>query len=158
MKTCKKCKQEKTEDAFGKHSGFKSGLNSRCRECHNFENRVYARANREKRLQYNARYKKEHPEKGRLHRLRHKYGIELEDYHTLLRNQNGVCAICETKCKTQQMLCVDHDHLTNLVRGLLCRKCNSAIGNLKDSTALLRRAIDYLENAVNKNQITESIT
>ncbi len=43
------------------------------------------------------------------------------------------------------MWCVDHDHQTGFVRGLLCRDCNAALGLFKDSQEILERAIGYLE-------------
>lgn len=69
----------------------------------------------------------------------------------MLKHQNNVCAICnrpETLQKFEhiQSLSVDHDHKTGIVRGLLCAKCNYAIGNLSDSVNLLKSAIHYLEN------------
>ena len=42
-------------------------------------------------------------------------------------------------------LCVDHNHATGRVRGLLCHLCNSAIGKLNDSSALLRKTANYLD-------------
>lgn len=82
-------------------------------------------------------------------RLKHKYGISLEDYENLLKDQGSVCAICdskgtETKSGHRYALAVDHCHITGSVRGLLCQDCNSGIGSLKDDIALLERAIDYL--------------
>lgn len=84
-----------------------------------------------------------------------KYGISIADFKELLETQNNLCAICAGRMIP---ICVDHDHLTNQVRGLLCRECNSAIGKLKDSPELLRNAIQYLEKAVadtNKQQPNE---
>lgn len=67
--------------------------------------------------------------------------------------QNGVCKICgkpETALKkssyTQpKALAVDHDAVTGKVRGLLCQRCNTGIGNFHHDTDMLRLAIKYLE-------------
>jgi len=83
----------------------------------------------------------------------HKYSIAkklggVSLYEAMFAAQKGVCAICQkhqtgTRYKT---LCVDHDHSTNQIRGLLCNNCNRAIGLLKDDVALLQSAIVYIKN------------
>jgi Autographiviridae endonuclease VII len=73
------------------------------------------------------------------------YGLSLEEYNALLALQNGVCAICEEK--SDRTLCVDHCHLTRLVRGLLCRRCNLGLGYFRDDPRLLLKAVLYLRHA-----------
>lgn len=51
------------------------------------------------------------------------------------------CAVCGV----EDDLVGDHDHQTGLARGILCRPCNLAIGNMKDDPRRLRSAADYLE-------------
>jgi len=77
--------------------------------------------------------------------LKNKYGLTNESYSGLLKYQNNLCAICEKECESGRSLAVDHCHETGIVRGLLCRKCNVGIGNFRDSTNLLNKAIAYLE-------------
>jgi hypothetical protein len=58
------------------------------------------------------------------------------------KNQGDVCLICGRK---PERLCVDHDHLTGVVRGLLCQSCSKALAFVKDSSSVLRSlANDYL--------------
>ena len=71
------------------------------------------------------------------------YGLTLEDYDAMMERQNGVCAICSTETKGN--LHIDHNHQTNEVRGLLCGKCNRAIGLLNDDISLFTKAITYLK-------------
>jgi hypothetical protein len=91
-----------------------------------------------------------HPAKLRAEWRRHTYGIEPEEYDALFTKQHGVCAICgrpETvmlRGKVKE-LGVDHDHLTDAIRGLLCHSCNLMLGYAKDTIAFLRAAIIYLE-------------
>lgn len=80
------------------------------------------------------------------------YGITPEQYQEMLTAQGGVCAVCgldepneHGRTGTKFRLSVDHCHETGRVRGLLCQKCNRAIGLLNDNVDLLRKAIDYLE-------------
>jgi hypothetical protein len=67
-----------------------------------------------------------------------------ELYEQLFSKQGGVCCICKRPPPANRNLCVDHDHGTGAVRGLLCVPCNSGIGKLKDDVVLLERAIEYL--------------
>jgi hypothetical protein len=56
--------------------------------------------------------------------------------------QNGACKVCnEVPTET---LRVDHCHVTGRVRGLLCRKCNTGLGMLRDSVAIVASALEYL--------------
>ena len=79
--------------------------------------------------------------------LRTKYGLTPEQYSEMLAAQNGVCAICREPPPADILLSVDHCHRTSHVRGLLCKPCNLAIGNMKDDAARLRAAANYVENA-----------
>lgn len=67
-------------------------------------------------------------------------------YETKLVEQQGVCAICGHDDLTRN-LSLDHCHITNCLRGLLCGRCNSGIGLLNDDPQLLRAALQYLETA-----------
>jgi hypothetical protein len=75
--------------------------------------------------------------------LKSKYGLTLDQWFDMLDAANNVCEICGFAAET---LCVDHDHATGKVRGVLCRKCNRAIGQFDDDPDLLRKAIDYLSS------------
>jgi len=76
--------------------------------------------------------------------LKFKYGITEADYQAMLQGQDGKCAICGQP-PIKRQLCVDHNHQTNAIRGLLCRNCNMGIGYLQDNSALLRAAAQYLD-------------
>jgi hypothetical protein len=74
--------------------------------------------------------------------LRRRYNMTLDHYDELWRIQAGRCAICRTK--PTDALCVDHDHLTGEIRGLLCHSCNRGIGLLGDDLSRIRSAVSYL--------------
>jgi hypothetical protein len=60
--------------------------------------------------------------------------------------QNDLCKICiKPNSKRYGRLSVDHCHKTNKVRGLLCDKCNMAIGLLYDDITILNNVINYLK-------------
>lgn len=76
------------------------------------------------------------------------YGLVAGDYERMLAEQDGCCAICrrtpEEAHGPNRVLCVDHDHATGRVRGLLCVPCNSGIGQLGDDPDRIRAALNYL--------------
>jgi len=72
------------------------------------------------------------------------YGITEEQWQEMFKQQNGVCAICH-KHQVYRRLSVDHNHKTGKVRGLLCVRCNRALGYVFDSPILLRNAAEYIE-------------
>ena len=101
--------------------------------------------NSEKRRKYSQAYRaKLGYEDYRRGNLR-KRGLTPDGYDVLLRRQNGVCAICGTPPPAGKVLCVDHDHADERIRGLLCNNCNGALGLLKDSPAIVEAALRYLE-------------
>ena len=63
-------------------------------------------------------------------------------YNAMWLAQDGKCAICRQVCI--KALAVDHCHKTGKIRGLLCMRCNTALGMFKDDPALLLKAIEYL--------------
>jgi hypothetical protein len=73
-----------------------------------------------------------------------KYGISPNEYDRLLLKQDGRCAICKRLPYTKKGLVVDHCHETGIISGILCSRCNSALGLLDDSPLLLERALEYL--------------
>lgn len=84
--------------------------------------------------------------------LQKNYDINLEQYDKILKEQNGVCAIChkpeterDGKLGTPFSLAVDHDHNTGKIRELLCSRCNKMLGSVNDDTQLLKTMIEYLE-------------
>lgn len=136
---------------FTKNRSRPSGLNSYCKTCDG------ARARQRRKgkgfyRDYQRRYF-----------MKWKYGITQEQFDELLRLQNGCCAICGVdgaKCRRpgrvsrvegavrgenfSRGLVVDHDHKTNVVRGLLCAGCNRGMGMFNDDPVKLSAAAEYL--------------
>lgn len=74
------------------------------------------------------------------------YGLTVKQYDSMLQQQNGCCAICGRYWSAfKKRLHIDHDHMTNKVRGLLCTNCNTAIGLLNDNINLIMKSGIYLE-------------
>jgi len=70
-----------------------------------------------------------------------KYGISGEEYIMMVNERHGRCDICGN---TPTELCVDHNHTTGKIRGLLCINCNMALGQFNDNIKLLESAVQYL--------------
>ena len=91
-----------------------------------------------------ARWRAANPEVDVNRRLVREFGITLAEYDEMFDAQAGVCALCGKPESLNRRLAVDHCHDTGQVRGLLCFKCNTAIGALGDNEAAIAAAIIYL--------------
>lgn len=107
--------------------------------------------NKDKVSERQRRYRIKHPERIKNIVLKSKYGITLEIYNKMLINQNGVCAICLQTEKWSNKktigvvpLCVDHNHLNDKIRGLLCNRCNTVLGLLEDNIECAMAVVNYL--------------
>jgi len=134
---CNKCNADKTENDFYtyKRKAYPDRVyrNTICKECQKAGTKRWNRENPEKARELD-RLKK------RRKRFR-KLGITEKDFAGMKKSQKGRCAICGDKPK---ILCVDHDHETGDVRGLLCNGCNVALGYLKDNPKTAEAAAAYL--------------
>uniref|UniRef100_A0A6M3X8R9 Putative recombination endonuclease VII n=1 Tax=viral metagenome TaxID=1070528 RepID=A0A6M3X8R9_9ZZZZ len=101
----------------------------------------YDATHREEQRLYRAGHRKE----ARAYRLMREFGITLEKYDNMFTSQHGVCAICGSSPNNEN-LCVDHNHSTGKIRGLLCRKCNSALGVFENAGTLAKAQV-YLAGA-----------
>lgn len=100
---------------------------------------------KERALRYNEYLKAKHGTKSKITKLKYLYGISEDEYIILFAKQNGECAICQTpQSKLKRKLAVDHCHLTDNVRGLLCEKCNLGLGLFGENEFRMARAIDYI--------------
>lgn len=129
IKICGDCGEALTLDQFHTSNGY---LRSMCKKCDNIRTKENRRKNptRAKDTMRRNSYKK--------------FGITIEQYNELLMAQDGRCAICHGP-STREHFDVDHDHVTGIVRGLLCSSCNIGLGYFKDNPMLLKDAATYLE-------------
>jgi hypothetical protein len=141
MICCTICKKDKEEHLFYKAHSTKNGFLKRCIECY-LSNQRNAYDKLKKTLTV-----EEFKLKRRKKQLKSCYGLSLEEYDKRLEKQNFKCAICETheKDAPKGLLFVDHCHKTEKVRGLLCHRCNTALGHVRDSIPVLSKCISYLE-------------
>ena len=124
MKTCNRCKVEKPLTEYYKrtYSSGNVGYQNNCKKCQG-----------ELRVQY-----------WKPHQVaRRKFGLSDEDYTTLIERSQGLCEVCNTPMGDKR--CIDHDHKTGKIRGVLCNNCNTALGLVGDNVATLTKLIQYLE-------------
>jgi len=161
-KKCSKCEKEKPLVQFVRDARRASGRGAHCISCNRIlsaswhsknreasreKSREWRLANPEKAREKSRRYAARHPEAVHSAWLKTKYGITLDDYNALSEKQDGVCAICGEREST---LHVDHNHITGVVRGLLCGNCNRALGMMKDNPMVFTSAARYLETKERK--------
>ncbi len=138
MKTCNICHASKPLDAF---SALKKGADGRhpaCKACRSEQSRARYNSNRHEILERRREWRRE---SGAYRRQA--YGLSKEEFTSLVAAQNGRCAIC-FEVPAGRGFHVDHCHRTGRIRGLLCRGCNLALGNMKDDPVRLVKAADYL--------------
>ena len=163
MKICSQCKNEKPINDFRRASSEKDGHQHACKSCQtakrkewNEKNPGLAREkakilrakNPDKHNAHTTRWRKNNPDKVKDSFLKKKYGIGIVEWKRLFEIQEGRCKICNThQSELKKDLAVDHCHKTNKVRGLLCVRCNRAIGLLEDDPVLLDKSSSYLKSA-----------
>jgi len=157
FKKCVKCEEMRNADTEYHLNGayYKGGIKKRRTDCvyccrkrrseyfKNADSRVKINTRRRRNYQTDGGARRE---KNRKNSLKQLYGMSVERYDELRKEQNyscGICKIHESKA-IRGKLYVDHNHITGENRGLLCSKCNSALGFFLDSPEIMKRAIDFI--------------
>lgn len=130
-KLCKKC----GSNEFTKNGVQNGKQRYHCSPCHKRRQRRYAASGNKRRRDVERRY-----------------GINRSEYDALVSQQNNRCAICAKKesvidkrTNEPRNLAVDHCHNSSTIRGLLCQRCNQAIGLLSEDINIMQNAITYLK-------------
>lgn len=134
MVRCTKCLYTKSVKDFYKDKSRKDGRTTWCKACIKAKNTDWIKNNKTKhtRIAFNSV-------------LKTKYNLDIEAYEYMLKIQDGKCETCGcTESIAGRRLCVDHDHATGKIRGLLCHSCNTALGMVGDDPDVLQRLILYL--------------
>jgi hypothetical protein len=154
-KTCGHCKETKSISEFSKDSKNRDGVRCYCRACGKEYWRGHADKNREL-LNARARvYSANNREKVRASNtrsgLKSRFGLTPESKQIMCKKQKELCAICKLPFGSSFNTHIDHIHGSNpvIIRGLLCSKCNTGLGQFKDSISNLQNAIDYLSRFKN---------
>lgn len=141
-KTCPQCPTLRSDrHKFSPCKKSKDGLKSWCKDCsRGLVKKAYSYE------KYKEKYSSSNARAGTLK----KYGLTLETYDLILQKQRGVCSICNSpeSAMAGRSLAVDHSHVSGEVRGLLCTKCNTALGMFKDDITIIRNALAYLTGEI----------
>jgi hypothetical protein len=153
-KRCSKCGIDKLLIEFSESVGTPDGLFSWCKSCQ----RVYLRRRRRtteepdplankilQRVQLERHEKRLQARKRS--RLRHMYGITPQQHDQMLEAQGYLCALCGCELTADAVPSVDHSHETDIIRGIVCRKCNLMIGLAEDDPKILYLGIKYLHES-----------
>ena len=131
MKKCPVCSIEKDEDQYWKGQYL-------CISCQKHKQKNY--------------WESRTPKKRLEQHLKYKYGVSHSEFMDKWEIQKGCCSICDDKLpdlmayeNRKRGYAIDNNHETGKFRGILCLNCNSLLGMAKDSSEVLKRAIQYLE-------------
>lgn len=173
LKECTECKKIKWFwDFYNDKNNKEFGLRAQCKKClikrnkkyktkHKKRLKEYYKNYRKDNIDYIQKYQKEYYKNNRKTLLekqkkaskeRHyiiNYGITLEERDKIIIKQNNKCKICKKSFdenKRRKYPCVDHNHKTKKIRGILCDNCNKMLGHAKDNIEILKLAIKYIED------------
>jgi hypothetical protein len=135
-KKCTKCGVSKPLFDFYKRPETVDGRRTDCKDC--FSSRS--------KKKWESKTKDERDTINRKNRLKHYYGLSVEEYQQMVEKQNRKCYICGNEADYNgKPLYVDHCHASGEVRKLLCQHCNSGLGMFRDNPELLIKAADYVK-------------
>lgn len=164
----KKCTNCGGLGPFYKNKSRSDGLSGECRACLRVRYDEWRSANPEKAKAATNRWRARNSDRNKASKVKWRaenlervrstarrstlvrmYGITVEDFSAMFKQQHGICPVCGSSMKEfgrgSNFACVDHDHTTGKIRGLLHQKCNVGLGHFNDDPVLLRKAANYLE-------------
>lgn len=142
MKQCVSCGQTKALNEFHRNNNNRTdGRAGKCKPCASAYNKKWQAENPEK---AKASWRKAEAKSRDLHRRRaSKYGLTREQLDAMILAAEGRCELCG---KETENLHVDHCHSSSKVRGMLCLKCNTGLGNFNDDPELMKKAIEWVSS------------
>lgn len=147
-KACKKCGETKPIGQYHRRRSAKDGRQTICGTCATAIALAFNQSHPEYHRRHARDWARKNPERKADNHLKWRLGVEYGTYDRMLVEQGGKCAICETTdpgARTKRFH-MDHDSATGDIRGLLCSRCNTGIGQMRHSQPLLLAAIKYLES------------
>jgi len=155
---CKDCGEEKLLSEFSKNP------TNRCKPCHAKWTREYRKTHplpadqREANILRCRSYRAKYPTRARERWLKGTYGITTDDYNDMFVEQNGCCAICGVhQSEMKRTFSVDHNHTTGQTRALLCDRCNTALGLLKEDRNIVLSLLEYLDSYEDEGSLAAAL-
>lgn len=121
-----------------------SGRTAYCSECRKQRGRTRYLNDPEYHHKATRAWASRHPDRKWASRIKCLYGVTPEQINAQKRYQNDCCAVCGREFTDQRKPYVDHNHRTEVFRGLLCQKCNCLLGFAEENITVLQAAITYL--------------
>jgi hypothetical protein len=160
-KKCVLCNKIKLIKDFHINKQNIDNRHSYCKKCHKKWRDNYYLKNKEqinkKHIQYNHNNKKQIAENNKKWRqknkvkyqdqkLKYKYNITLDKKNQMIVEQSGRCACCgDVLGVNPKNICVDHDHIYNIIRKILCMKCNIVLGLTKENIDIILKLLEYIK-------------
>lgn len=140
---CRVCTVDQPPESFSDWGRKRS----ECRTCVSDRNREYGQTNKARRNERLREWRRKNPEaaraKDRRAALMSKYRLTESEVEAMREAQGGRCCLCD---RGDRMLVVDHCHESGRVRGLLCRACNTLVGQIESTPTILERVVGYLDD------------
>lgn len=136
-KVCTKCGEDKPISEYTKRHDRPIGVRPWCKACQRKLDNAYRKTERGEKKARKSSWKQQ--------------GIDItyEEYKDKYVKLKGMCEICGGFFIS---LCVDHNHSTNEIRGLLCTPCNLGLESFKESEEVMSKAISYLTKYGSKHE------
>lgn len=142
-KSCNVCKEKKPLTSFRSRGGKERHLlKSSCNECLYKKHKSWTEKNIETVRKYRAK------DKWTLKKRCARHGTTPEEFWSIYEEQDGTCPICDQAIEAENSA-IDHNHKTGEVRGILCKKCNRALGLFGDNPETMFRGFTYLKEKGN---------
>jgi hypothetical protein len=138
-KKCTVCSKVKPVSEFFREAASANGYSSQCKECKTALIMEWRAKNKET---YNKWMREYH--KANYHKLRlNRYGLSVKQHEDKIKQQQGLCEICGAPSAAGKPLLIDHHHETDMVRGLLCYKCNRDMAPIDEPEHLAKLLAYY---------------
>ena len=148
MTACNVCRQDKPRESFSADRRRKDGLQARCKSCAAEIAKKWRLENQERVTAVRRDWEKRNPER----HLLTKFGIRADEKRAIFEAQGSVCGACGSghhghpRIEGETGWCLDHCHASGKIRGVLCWRCNLALGYAGDSPDALRALAAYIES------------